>query len=55
MKGRELAQTKVRAAYLDAEGGALGHINVISEVDIAKSVGGRPGGCVLPSADENSL
>jgi hypothetical protein len=48
-------QGKVHAAYLDAQGGALSHINVISDTDIAKSVPGRPDGCAIPPSEDNTL
>ena len=48
-------QGKVHAAYLDAQSGALSHINVISDTDIARSVPGRPDGCAIPSSEGNTL
>lgn len=48
-------QKEVRLAYIEAQGGTLSHINLISETDIAKSVPGRPEDCDIPSSDENTL
>ena len=47
-------QDKVRAAQLDAHGGVLSHINLISDTEIARSVPGRPDGCAISSSEDNT-
>ena len=45
-------QREVRSAYRGSRGGALGHVNLISEELIANSVVGRPDGCPIPPSED---